>query len=33
MIQELINNNYVKIGNFKLKNGDTSKYYFDIKKE
>ena len=31
MIQELINNNCVKIGNFKLKNGDTSKYYFDIK--
>ena len=31
MIQELIDSNCVKIGNFKLKNGETSKYYFDIK--
>ena len=31
MIQELVDSNCVKIGNFKLKNGETSKYYFDIK--
>ena len=29
--EELINSNCIKIGNFQLKNGDTSKYYFDMK--
>lgn len=31
MIQELIDANCIKIGKFNLKNGDISKYYFDIK--
>ena len=31
MIEELIATNCIKIGNWKLKNGDISKYYFDIK--
>lgn len=31
MIEELIDSNCVKLGNFKLKNGESSKYYFDIK--
>ena len=31
MIAELIENKCIQIGNFKLKNGDTSKYYFDMK--
>jgi len=31
MIEELINSNCIKIGNFKLKNGEISKYYFDMK--
>jgi len=31
MIDELISNNCIKIGSFKLKNGDISKYYFDMK--
>ena len=31
MIEELLLANCIKIGNWKLKNGDISKYYFDIK--
>lgn len=31
MIEELLNSNCIKIGNWKLKNGENSKYYFDIK--
>ena len=31
MIKELIECNCIKIGNFRLKNGDISKYYFDMK--
>ena len=31
IIEDLIQNNCVRIGNFKLKNGETSKYYFDMK--
>jgi uridine monophosphate synthetase len=31
IIEELMNKNCIKIGNFKLNNGDTSKYYFDMK--
>ena len=31
IIEELINNNCIKIGSFKLKSGDISKYYFDMK--
>jgi len=31
MIDELVKSNCIKIGNWKLKNGDTSKYYYDIK--
>ena len=31
MIEDLIKYNCVKIGNWKLKNGENSKYYFDIK--
>ena len=31
MIEELIQSHCVKIGNFKLKNGENSKYYFDMK--
>jgi len=31
IISELIDNDCIKIGNFKLKNGDISKYYFDMK--
>ena len=31
MIEELIKSNCIKLGNFKLKNGENSKYYFDIK--
>ena len=31
MIEELIANDCIKIGNFQLKNGETSKYYYDIK--
>ena len=31
MIKELIEKNCIKIGNFTLKNGETSKYYFDMK--
>ena len=31
MIEELIKANCIKIGSFKLKNGEISKYYYDIK--
>ena len=31
MIDELIKTGCIKVGNFKLKNGDFSKYYFDMK--
>ena len=31
MIKELINTNCIKIGKWTLKNGETSKYYYDIK--
>ena len=31
MIGELIKSNCIKIGNYKLKNGEFSKYYFDMK--
>lgn len=31
MIDELIKNNCIQIGKFQLKNGDDSKYYFDMK--
>lgn len=31
LIEDLINCNCIKIGNFKLKNGEHSKYYYDIK--
>lgn len=31
MIEELIKANCIKIGNFKLKNGEVSKYYYDMK--
>ena len=31
MIEELLATNCIKVGNWKLKNGDISKYYFDIK--
>ena len=31
MIDELIKANCIKIGNFKLKNGEVSKYYYDMK--
>ena len=31
IIKSLINNDCIKIGNFKLKTGDFSKYYFDMK--
>lgn len=31
IISELIDNECIKIGDFKLKNGDISKYYFDMK--
>ena len=31
MIEELLAANCIKIGSWKLKNGDISKYYFDIK--
>jgi uridine monophosphate synthetase len=31
MIEELINSNCIKLGKWKLKNGETSKYYYDIK--
>ena len=31
MIEELINTNCIKIGKWKLKNGEISKYYFDMK--
>lgn len=31
IIHELINSNCIKIGSFRLKNGDISKYYFDMK--
>jgi orotate phosphoribosyltransferase len=31
MIQELIKCNCVKVGDFKLRNGDMSNYYFDMK--
>ena len=31
MINELIKTGCIKVGNFKLKNGDFSKYYFDMK--
>ena len=31
MIKELFESNCIKVGNFKLKNGDISKYYFDMK--
>ena len=31
LIEELIQSNCIKIGNFVLKNGDQSKYYYDIK--
>ena len=31
LIKELILNNCIKFGNYNLKNGEVSKYYFDIK--
>ena len=31
LIDDLIRNKCIKLGNFKLKNGDISKYYFDMK--
>ena len=31
LIKELIDNNCIKFGNFTLKNGEISKYYFDMK--
>lgn len=31
LISQLIKNKCIKLGNFKLKNGDISKYYFDMK--
>jgi len=31
MISKLVNNNCVKKGNFELRNGEMSKYYFDMK--
>ena len=31
IVKDLINNSCIKIGSFKLKNGETSKYYFDMK--
>ena len=31
MIEELINTNCIRIGKFTLKNGETSKYYYNIK--
>ena len=31
IIKELIESNCIKIGNFTLKNGDISKYYYDMK--
>ena len=31
LINELIQYNCVKVGEFKLRNGETSKYYFDMK--
>ena len=31
LIETLIESNCIKIGNFTLKNGNTSKYYFDMK--
>ena len=31
MIGELIEANCIQIGNFRLKNGENSKYYFDMK--
>ena len=31
MIEELIKSNCINLGNWKLKNGENSKYYFDIK--
>ena len=31
LIKELIDNNCIKFGNYTLKNGEISKYYFDIK--
>lgn len=31
LIEQLINSNCIKFGNFQLKNGEHSKYYFDIK--
>ena len=31
MIKELIEADCIKIGNFKLKNGEVSKYYYDMK--
>ena len=31
MIDELVNSNCIKLGKWKLKNGETSKYYYDIK--
>ena len=31
MIEELFQTNCIKIGNYKLKNGDYSKYYFNMK--
>jgi len=32
MIKNLIDLNCIKVGNFTLKNGEQSKYYFDMKK-
>tara|TARA_Y100000766_G_C18648454_1_gene479206 strand:+ start:493 stop:711 length:219 start_codon:yes stop_codon:yes gene_type:complete len=31
LIKELIDNNCIKFGNYTLKNGEISKYYFDMK--
>ena len=31
IIKELIDNNCIKFGNYTLKNGEISKYYFDMK--
>lgn len=32
LVEKLKNSNCIKVGEFKLRNGEISKYYFDIKK-
>ena len=31
MIDELMNTECIQVGNFRLKNGNVSKYYFDMR--